>query len=241
MLPTWSFRSLQQVDANMRFSLRASSVIATVLFCLCGSVCGEQFFSLRPIWSSGTPHSGGDGIARFIDFDRDGDLDFVTSAPDPMRWVLYQNEGGKIAKTPAWESSETTDCDHIDVLDFNQDGWMDLAATHESHCTLYLNHRGEFHESPDWETAMIANANSSSYAGKSDWRACAYGEVVSINDTSNTRPANNSPYFAINADLITCSQSATNAALVFRTNSTIGVVTLTTSRSYMIVRTMPNV
>ena len=143
----------------MRFSLRATSVIATVLFCLCGSVCGEQFFSLRPIWSSGTPHSGGDGIARFIDFDRDGDLDFVTSAPDPMRWVLYQNEGGKIAKTPAWESSETTDCDHIDVLDFNQDGWMDLAATHESHCTLYLNHRGEFHESPDWETAMIANAN----------------------------------------------------------------------------------
>ncbi|MCK5548832.1 MAG: VCBS repeat-containing protein, partial [Thermoplasmata archaeon] len=73
--------------------------------------------------------------------------------------VIYRNEGGKLEKKRFWESAETTDCDHIDVLDFNKDGWMDLAATHESHCTLYFNKSGKFNTSPDWETAFIADAN----------------------------------------------------------------------------------
>jgi CubicO group peptidase (beta-lactamase class C family) len=120
---------------------------------------GEDYFSEKPIWSSGTSISGGDGIARFIDCDRDGDLDFVTSAPDPKRWVLYRNQDGRLSKTPFWESSETTDCDHIDVLDFNHDGWTDLGATHESHCTLYFNKEGNFNAKPDWETDIITNAN----------------------------------------------------------------------------------
>lgn len=119
----------------------------------------RAFFSDQPVWSSGTAVSGGDGIARLIDFDGDGDLDFVTSAPDPRRWVAYRNEDGRIAGEPFWESAETTDCDHVDVLDFNSDGWDDLAGTHESHCTLYLNRSGEFGTAPDWETGLIANAN----------------------------------------------------------------------------------
>lgn len=119
----------------------------------------EPIFSDEPIWSSGTQTSGGDGIARLLDVDRDGDLDFVTSAPEPRRWVAYRNDGGTIASEPFWQSHETTDCDHIDVLDFNQDGWMDLAGTHESYCTLYFNQSGEFNEAPDWETGLIANAN----------------------------------------------------------------------------------
>ena len=119
----------------------------------------ESIFSDEPIWSSGTQTSGGDGIARLVDVDRDGDLDFVTSAPEPRRWVAYRNEAGTIAAEPFWQSLETTDCDHIDVLDFNQDGWMDLAGTHESYCSLYFNHSGEFNQAPDWETGLIANAN----------------------------------------------------------------------------------
>ncbi|MFP6659123.1 MAG: VCBS repeat-containing protein [Pirellulales bacterium] len=130
-----------------------------LLLPLSDAAFGEELFSQRPIWSSGTTKSGGDGIARFIDFDRDGDLDFVTSAPNPMRWVLYPNDGGTIAKKPIWESRATTDCDHIDTLDFNGDGWMDLAGTHESHCTLYLNQKGKFNTAPDWETGIIANTN----------------------------------------------------------------------------------
>ena len=120
----------------MRSTVLIPLTIAIVLLPLSRLARSKEVFSKQPIWSSGTTTSGGDGIARFIDFDRDGDLDFVTSAPNPKRWVLYRNQDGKLAKKPFWESGETTDCDHIDVLDFNHDGWMDLAATHESHCTL---------------------------------------------------------------------------------------------------------
>ena len=84
--------------------------------------------------------------------------------PNPKRWVLYRSQDGELGKKPFWESRETTDCDHIDVLDFNHDGWMDLAATHESHCTLYLNQAGKFKTTPDWETGMIANANEIDFA-----------------------------------------------------------------------------
>ena len=138
---------------------RILSISAIVLGLGSSHVRGEEFFSPRPIWSSGTAVSGGDGIARFIDYDRDGDLDFITSAPDPKRWVLYRNDDGQISEKPVWESNETTDCDHVDVIDFNEDGWPDLAATHESHCTLYFNDSGTFGAEPDWETDIIANAN----------------------------------------------------------------------------------
>ena len=143
----------------MRSAALKPLTIAFVLFSPFHLAYSADFFSRQPIWSSGTARSGGDGIARFIDFDRDGDLDFVTSAPNPKRWVIYRNDNGKLAKKPFWESHETTDCDHIDVLDFNHDGWLDLAATHESHCTIYFNHAGKFNVTPDWETGMIANAN----------------------------------------------------------------------------------
>ena len=138
---------------------------AGIALLLLGCTGGEteppagSLFSDQPIWSSGTQTSGGDGIARLLDIDRDGDPDFVTSAPEPRRWVAYRNDGGTIAAEPFWQSSETTDCDHVDVLDFNQDGWMDLAGTHESYCTLYFNSSGEFNQAPDWETGLIANAN----------------------------------------------------------------------------------
>ena len=120
-------------------------------------------FSAKPIWTSGSTHCGGDGNARLLDVDQDGDLDLVTSAPNPRRWVIFKNEGGKLATKPFWESKETTDCDHISVLDFDKDGAMDLAATHESHCTLYLNRKRDggarFGNLPDWETGRYIDAN----------------------------------------------------------------------------------
>lgn len=122
-----------------------------------------QMFSANPIWTSGSANCGGDGNARLLDIDQDGDLDLVTSAPNPRRWVVFENEGGKLAAKPFWNSKETTDCDHISVLDFNKDGLMDLAATHESHCTLYINDKGwgaaRFGDLPDWETGLYTDAN----------------------------------------------------------------------------------
>jgi hypothetical protein len=120
-------------------------------------------FSAEPIWSSRSTTSGGDGNARWIDADKDGDLDLVTSAPNPRRWVLFQNQDGKLASQPSWQSEQTTDCDHISVLDFNRDGWEDLGATHESHCTLYFNKARQekvaFSNRPNWETGLYTDAN----------------------------------------------------------------------------------
>ena len=76
---------------------------------------------------------------------------------------MFKNEDGKLASKPFWNSKETTDCDHISVLDFNKDGLTDLAATHESHCTLYINDKGKgnarFGNLPDWETGLYIDAN----------------------------------------------------------------------------------
>jgi hypothetical protein len=120
-------------------------------------------FSNQPIWVSGSSHCGGDGNARWLDVDQDGDLDLVTSLPDPRRWAIFRNDNGKLGSKPVWDSKQTTDCDHISVLDFNRDGAADLAATHESHCTLYLNDkkRGDarFGSLPDWETGLYTDAN----------------------------------------------------------------------------------
>ena len=119
-------------------------------------------FSDKPVWVSGSKHCGGDGNARLLDIDQDEDLDLVTSAPNPSRWVVFENDGGKLAQTPMWESKPTTDCDHISVLDFNRDGMPDLAGTHESHNTLYLNDKGRekrFDAVPDWETGFYTDSN----------------------------------------------------------------------------------
>jgi hypothetical protein len=122
-----------------------------------------SLFSAQPIWTSRSSTSGGDGNARWIDADNDGDLDLVTSAANPRRWVLFRNQDGKLESEPFWNSAETTDCDHISVLDFNQDGRTDLAATHESHCTLYINQAAKeesvFETRPNWETGLYTDAN----------------------------------------------------------------------------------
>ena len=136
-----------------------------ILLTLARVASSQVVFSPKPIWNSGTKYSGRDGFARFIDFIRYGNPDFVTSLSNPRRWALYRNDGVKFARQPFWESQRTTDRDHVDVLDFNGDGWLDLAGTHESHCTLYFNQKGKFNTKPDWETGIIANANQTAYHG----------------------------------------------------------------------------
>jgi hypothetical protein len=120
-------------------------------------------FSDKPIWVSGSSRSGGDGNAQLLDVDQDGDLDLITSVPNPRRWAVYRNEDGKLASKPHWESLETSDCDHISVLDFNRDGQDDIAGTHESHCSLYINGTGRgkalFNVRPTWETDTYIDAN----------------------------------------------------------------------------------
>ncbi len=143
---------------NKLIACLALAVVPTVV----GADDHAPTFSDKPIWVSGSQNCGGDGNARLLDVDQDGDLDLVTSAPNPSRWVVFENAGGKLAEKPIWESNATTDCDHISVLDFNQDGLPDLAGTHESHNTLYLNEKSReqrFDTVPDWETGFYTDSN----------------------------------------------------------------------------------
>ena len=143
---------------NKLVAFMALAVIPTVVW----ADPHQPRFSDKPIWVSGSKHCGGDGNARLLDVDQDGDLDVVTSAPNPSRWVVFENSGGKLAEKPMWESKATTDCDHISVLDFNNDGMPDLAGTHESHNTLYLNDKNReqrFGTVPDWETGFYTDSN----------------------------------------------------------------------------------
>ncbi len=141
--------------------MTGAGLIVPLLLLTAGCASGRTLhpFPSRPAWASGTTTSGGDGVVRLFNFDRDGDLDRVTCNPDPMRWVIYENEDHALKETPTWESEATSDCDHISVVDFNQDGWLDLAGTHESNCTLFLNRSGQFSARPDWKTGFTADAN----------------------------------------------------------------------------------
>jgi len=124
-------------------------------------------FSTKPIWVSHTNNCGGDGNAQLLDFDQDGDLDLATSLPNPSRWVIFENQSGQFGEKPVWESKPTTDCDHISVLDFNRDGLPDLAGTHESHNTLYINRASRqfrFGDAPDWETNFYTDSNQIDFA-----------------------------------------------------------------------------
>ncbi len=149
------------------FAMGIAAAIASTIASTPGLCWAEEpsrvTFSNKPIWTSGTSHSGGDGNAQLLDVDQDGDLDLITSLPNPRRWAVYRNENGKLASKPLWESLETTDCDHISVLDFDRDGRDDIAGTHESHCSLYINGKGvgksPFAVRPTWETGTYIDAN----------------------------------------------------------------------------------
>lgn len=78
----------------MRPATHLLAKMTIVVLSLTEVASSEDSFATQPIWSSNTAKSGGAEIARFIDVDRDGDLDFLTSAPSPRRWVLYRNQDG---------------------------------------------------------------------------------------------------------------------------------------------------
>ena len=141
------------------FLVCATFSVSLVAFTGCGSDHKRQPIAFHLAWQSTTTKSGGDGVVRLLDFDFDGDLDLATSKPDPRRWVIYENTGKGPTDKIAWESKANSDCDQIEVIDFNQDSWPDLAGTHETNCTLFLNKAGDYGTHPDWKTNFTADAN----------------------------------------------------------------------------------
>ena len=90
------------------------------------------------------------------DFNNDRAVDIVTtglgSGPGPrkedshMGTAVYQNpREGKFIKRELWSSLMPSETTGVAVLDFNHDGWMDLAFTHTGApgLTLWLNNHGK--------------------------------------------------------------------------------------------------
>jgi hypothetical protein len=66
------------------------------------------------------------------DIDNDGDLDLAAAAGEPYRHdpepsLLFVNEGGHFAESPAWQSAEPSWAMDVAFLDANADGALDLA------------------------------------------------------------------------------------------------------------------
>lgn len=99
--------------------------------------------------------------AKPFDFDHDGDVDVATanqgnSSNDPFRpMMLYLNDAGVLATTPAWQSAESSLQNFLSWGDLDGDGWEDLAvskwANYES--GVYKNNMGILETTPIWTTA----------------------------------------------------------------------------------------
>ncbi|OGD79723.1 MAG: hypothetical protein A2Y64_06365 [Candidatus Coatesbacteria bacterium RBG_13_66_14] len=123
-------------------------------------------FETAPSWEGGPAHNAF-GIA-WGDYDSDGDADLAVAGgidyvlrAEPLR--IYENEDGVLNPVPAWESEKSSYW--MDVLfgDFDNDGFLDLAAASEHGSNAVFFGTGDglaetpgWEDSPEWDTLKIA-------------------------------------------------------------------------------------
>jgi hypothetical protein len=123
-------------------------------------------FETSPSWV-GKPAHNAFGIA-WGDYDSDGDADLAVAGgidyvlrAEPLR--VYENEDGVLNPVPAWESERHSYW--MDVLfdDFDNDGFLDLAAAAEQGSNAIFFGTGDglaatpgWEDSPEWVTLKIA-------------------------------------------------------------------------------------
>lgn len=79
------------------------------------------------------------------DFDRDGRWDLAVAGHAPHGCVLYHNTGGKFTvDTAAFAALSGFDADWIELLDYDNDTWLDLAVAGPSGVRLLHNDHGKF-------------------------------------------------------------------------------------------------
>ena len=123
-----------------------------------------------PSWL-GEPAHNSFGIT-WGDFDGDGDADLAVAGgvdyvhrEEPLR--IYENVAGKLNPVPAWESEKHTTWTDILFGDFDNDGYLDLAAAaeHDSNAIFFGTGDGlpatpGWEDSPEWDTIKIAAGDS---------------------------------------------------------------------------------
>jgi hypothetical protein len=91
-------------------------------------------YEASPSWEA---HPGDNGFGMtWGDYDGDGDLDLAmacgvdyVSRNEPLR--IYENQNGTLTTDPAWESDRETTWMDVLFADFDNDGYLDLAAAAE--------------------------------------------------------------------------------------------------------------
>jgi len=111
----------------------------------------------NPGWTGAVDHN--DFGITWGDYDGDGDLDLAVSGGvdyvsrnEPLR--IYRNDGGTLTTTAAWQSAKNTTWMDVLFADFNNDGYLDLAAAAEhDRNAIYLGTGSGLPTTPDWEDA----------------------------------------------------------------------------------------
>ncbi|MCB2153807.1 VCBS repeat-containing protein [bacterium] len=81
-------------------------------------------------------------MARFADFDRDGDADLYLAVRDAAN-ALYANDGaGHFTLLGATGTEDPRDSYGVAVADFDNDGWPDIFAANDGRDSLFIN-RGD--------------------------------------------------------------------------------------------------
>jgi tetratricopeptide (TPR) repeat protein len=127
------------------------------------------------------------------DFNNDRAVDVVTtglgSGPGPRTeasytgTAVYQNpREGKFIKRELWSSPMPSETTGVAVLDFNHDGWMDLAFTHTGApgLTLWLNNHGKnFHRVELPETNWVCAYGVAAF----DYDNDGWVDLVAVGET----------------------------------------------------------
>ncbi len=102
------------------------------------------------------------------DPDGDGDLDLAVATGEAYRAVytpnlVYLNDGGQLATSPAWTSAIADACYDLRFADMNGDGWPDLVTLSggaQGRLRIYYNEGGLLQTAPGWTAAYVGNGNT---------------------------------------------------------------------------------
>ena len=94
--------------------------------------------------STGLGGSGRTSAAILTDFNNDRAVDIAVTGDGPAPLIYVNPREGKYPTQPLYENEKLSPAVGIAVLDYNKDGWMDIAVTHagEPGLTLWRNVAG---------------------------------------------------------------------------------------------------